>query len=137
MPTVVLYGNSLVVSTFGANLEGQPGLRLVRVDPGALGADQRLRTIRPDVVIFDLATEQTNFAVSLWKTLPDLLLVGVTPNSSQMLVLSGRQQQAECAEDLLSIIQGDSPRMQEPISNPVKGEKNEKHQKRQVSKETR
>lgn len=137
MPTVVLYGNSLVVSTFGASLEGQPGLQLLRVDPGAPGADQRLRAIRPNIVMFDLDTEHTDFTVSLWKTLPDLLLVGVTPNSSRMLVLSGRQQHAECVEDLMSIIQRDSPRMKDPISNPVKERKNEKHQTLQVSKETR
>lgn len=105
LQTVVLYGNSLVVSTYGASLEGCPGLRLLRVDTGAPGANQQLCALRPDIVIFDLATEHTDFAVSLWKTLPDLLLIGVTPESSEMLVLSGRQQQALCVEDLLSIIQ--------------------------------
>ncbi len=106
MQTVMLYGNSLVVSTFGANLEGQPGLLLLRVNPSVPDSDLRMGTIRPDFVIFDLAVERTDCAVSLWKTLPDLLLIGVTPDSSQMLVLSGRQQQVLCVEDLLSIIQG-------------------------------
>jgi len=105
MQTVVLYGNSLVVSTFGACLEGNLGLQLLRVDASSPGADQRLNAIRPDIVIFDLASEHTDFAISLWKTLPDLLLIGVTPDSSQMLVLIGRQQQALSVEDLLSVIQ--------------------------------
>jgi hypothetical protein len=108
MQTIVLYGNSLVVSTFGASLEGLPGLRLLGVDPGAPGTEEQLRAIQPNIVIFDLATEHTDFAVSLWKTLPDLLLVGVNPDSSQMLVLCARQQQAQCVEDLLSIIQGET-----------------------------
>jgi hypothetical protein len=130
MPTVVLYGNSLIVSTFGASLEGRPGLRLLRVETSTPGADQRLGAMRPDIVIFDLATEHTDFAISLWKTLPDLLLIGVTPDSSQMLVLSGRQQQALSVEDLLSIIQGENPRMKDPQSESFKGES---HEKREVS----
>ena len=122
MQTVLLYGNSLVVSTFGANLEGQPGLLLLRVDPTAPDADQRMGAIRPDIVIFDLAVEHTDFSVSLWTTLPDLLLIGVTPDSSQMLVLSGRQQQVLCVEDLLSIIQGEDRRMVDSNSETLKGE---------------
>jgi hypothetical protein len=108
MRTVVLYGNSLVVSTFGANLEGQPGLQLLRVAPCTPDANQRLGAIRPDIVIFDLATGRTDFAVSLWKALPKLLLIGVSPDSSEMLVLSGRQQQVLCVEDLLPIIHGET-----------------------------
>jgi hypothetical protein len=108
MQTVVLYGNSLVVSTFGASLEGLPGLRLLRVEPAAPGMEEQLCAIQPNIVIFDLAAEHTDFAVSLWKTMPDLLLIGVNPDSSQMLVLSGRQRQAQSVEDLLSIIQGET-----------------------------
>ena len=104
--TVVLYGNSLVVSAFGASLKGLPELQLLRVDACLPDADQRLSAIRPDIVIFDLATERTDFAVSLWKALPNLLLIGASPDSSEMLILSGRQQQVLCVEDLLPIIHG-------------------------------
>ncbi len=127
LQTIVLYGNSLVVSTFGANLEGRPGLRLLRVDAGSPGVDQRLEAIQPDIVIFDLVTERAGFAVSLWKTLPGLLLIGVNPDRSELLVLSGRQQQVSCVEDLLSIIQEEAIGINSPNLKTFDGGKNEKN----------
>jgi hypothetical protein len=126
MQTVVLYGNSLVVSTFGANLENQPGLRLLRVDPTESDANQRLSEIRPDIVIFDLTIERTDFAISLWKSQPDLLLIGVTPDRSEMLILSGQKQRVLCLEDLLAIIQGGQLRIKTKTSEIFQGEKHEK-----------
>lgn len=125
LQTIVLYGNSLVVSTFGASLEGRPGLRLTRVEAGSPGADQQLEAIRPDIVIFDLAIERASFAVNLWKALPGLLLIGVTADRRELLVLSGRQQQASCVEDLLSIIQGEALRENESTIKTFDGGKNE------------
>jgi hypothetical protein len=116
-----------------------------RIDEGKAGVRPSYSALAPDSfatlahLLISATSASANSACTTRRNDSSMtssaLLVGVTPNSSQMLVLSGRQHQAECAEDLLSIIQGDSPRMQEPISNPVKGEGNEKHQKRQVSKE--
>lgn len=128
MQTVVLYGNSLVVSTFGASLEGKPGLRLLRVNPAAPGAHQQLSAMQPDSVIFDLAAGHIDFAVSLWNTLPNLKLIGVSPDSNQMLVLTGRRQSTECVEDLLAIIQGENPRMKDTRSNTDRGESYDKQE---------
>jgi hypothetical protein len=118
MQTIVLFGNSLVISTLGASIEGQPGLRLLRVDANRPGPDRLLGDLQPDIVIFDLSIQNTDFALSLWKDLPDLLLVGVTPGSSELLVLSGRRQQVLSVEDLLALMREEGKNTKdEPLEN--------------------
>ena len=109
MQTVVLFGNSLVVSSIGASLQGCPGLQVMAVDVPMHSAAQRLAALRPDVVLFDLAAAQPDFAITLWKAQPDLLLIGVDLARNQALVLSGQPTRALTTEDLLQVIQRHDP----------------------------
>jgi hypothetical protein len=102
--TVVLYGNSLVVSSVGASLRDRAGLELVRLDAGVPDAAQRLEALRPDVVLFDLATAQPDFAVTLLKEHTKLLLIGVDLTNARMLVLSGHESNVLTVDDLLHVI---------------------------------
>ncbi len=110
MKTVVLFGSSLAVSSIGASLRGCPGLRVLAVDSasataGEHGAAQGLAALRPDVVLFDLATVPTDFAIALWKARPDTLLIGIDLLANQALVLSGKPARAHTTDDLLQVIQ--------------------------------
>jgi len=115
MQTVVLFGSSLVVSSIGASLQGCSGLQVMAVDLEASAtaampsAAQRLAALRPDVVLFDLAAAQPDFAITLWKAQPDLLLIGVDLATNQALVLSGQPTRALTTEDLLQVIQRHGP----------------------------
>jgi hypothetical protein len=100
---VVLYGNSLALSGVGASLEGQPGLRLVRVDAkdasaGALG------DLDPDVVVFDLATARPD-VVELWRRDRPILPIGVDLLKHQVVVFSGKSTRALTTDDLLRVIE--------------------------------
>jgi hypothetical protein len=108
--TVVLFGSSLAVSSIGASLESCPGLRVLAVDSatataGEHGAAQGLAALRPDVVLFDLATVPTDFAIALWKARPGTLLIGIDLLANQALVLSGQPARAHTTDDLLQVIQ--------------------------------
>ena len=94
MRTVVLYGNSLVVSSIGASLQGRAELQVSCVD-----------ATLPDVVIFDLAMAQPEFAMVLWKAQPRLLLIGVDLTTGQALVLSGQPSRLLTMDDLLQVIE--------------------------------
>jgi hypothetical protein len=109
MKTVVLYGNSLVISSVGASLEGCPELRVLSVDTGKPDTGRRLSDLQPDVVIFDLAVAQADLAVSLWKAQPDLLLIGVDLTTDQALVLSSRPTHLCTTDELLRVIRGRAP----------------------------
>ena len=109
--TVVLFGSSLAVSSIGASLESCPGLRVLAVDSqatataGEHGAAQGLAALRPDVVLFDLATVPTDFAIALWKARPGTLLIGIDLLANQALVLSSQPARAHTTDDLLEVIQ--------------------------------
>ncbi len=103
--TVVLYGNSLVVSSVGASLQGRAGLRVLPLDAALPDAAGQLSALQPDVIIFDLATTLPNDAIRLWKALPALLLIGVDLAKGTALVLSGQTARALTTDDLLHVIE--------------------------------
>jgi hypothetical protein len=113
--TVVLFGRSVAVSSIGASLQGCAGLRVQAVEPEApaaaavRGAVQRLSALRPDVVLFDLASAPFDFAIALWRARPGALLIGMDLLAGQALVLSGRRTRAHTTEDLLQLIRRHDP----------------------------
>ncbi len=104
MRNVVLYGNSLVVSTTGASLDECAGLEVVRVEAGRPDAAELIRGRRPCAVLFDLAAFLPGPVVSLLREQPDLLLVGLNPSSDELLVLSVKPQPALSLADLVEVI---------------------------------
>jgi hypothetical protein len=105
--TVVLYGNSLVVSSIGASLQGRAELQVSSVDTTCPQAEERLRALQPDVVIFDLAAARPEFAIALWKTQPHLLLIGVDLLAHEALMLSGQPSRLLTLDDLLGAIKNE------------------------------
>jgi hypothetical protein len=105
MRKVALYGNSLVVSSIGASLQGRAGLEVKCIDTTLPGAASRLTALQPDVIIFDLAMAHPEFAIALWKAQPRLLLIGVDLTIGQALVLSGQPSRLLTMDDLLQVIE--------------------------------
>ena len=104
MQTVMLYGNSLVVSTIGASLHGCREFQVQHVDPARPDARRRLSDLQPDILIFDLAVMPPEVAIRLWKIQPHLLLIGIDLAADRMIVLSDRSTCALTTGDLLQVI---------------------------------
>ncbi len=105
MRRVVLYGNSLVVSSIGAGLRGRADLQVLSADASLSDAVRQLDLLEPDVIIFDLIATQPEFAVALWKAHPHLVLIGVNLATEQALVLSGQASQVLTIDDLVRVIE--------------------------------
>jgi hypothetical protein len=103
MKKVVLYGKSLVISTIGASLHDCRHLQVLVVDPALPDANQQLEALEPDAVIFSLGAAQPESLLSFLQ-LPDVLLIGVDPETQQALVWTARQSAAVAAMDLVSLI---------------------------------
>ncbi len=126
MKTVVLFGSSVAVSSIGASLRACPGLRVLAMDStpataGEHGAAQGLAALRPDIVLFDLATAPTDFAIALWKAQPNTLLIGIDLLADQALVLSGQPARAHTTADLLQVIQRHDPHQSEDKKKTRRG----------------
>ncbi len=105
MRTIILYGNSLAVSSLGASLRDREGLRVLPVPTGDLSETQWRNEQQPDVVVFDLASPQPGFAVELLRSRPGLLLVGVDLANGKALVLSSQTSRVLTTDDLVQVIE--------------------------------
>lgn len=103
--TIVLFGNSLVVSSIGASLVHLPSLTLHQIDTSLSELEQHIQREHPDVLIFDLATDYPISPITLLKEYPRLLLIGIDISNAKMLVLSSRQTQALTIDDLTHVIE--------------------------------
>jgi len=123
MKRVVLFGKSLVMSTVGASLQGNPDIQILLVDPSMPDVQHHLRTLQPDVVILDQAAIQPDFSVALWKVQPELLLIGLDLMSGKALVLSSQPAHLLTTNDLLHLLRlGDLNAEIEPETGPEPGQ---------------
>jgi hypothetical protein len=102
--TVVLYGNSLVLSSIGATLRGRPDRQVLVQDANAPGAAERMKTLAADVVVSDQATTPPTLAIPLCEANPDLLLIAVDFRTGQALVLSSQSSPVLTTDDLVHVI---------------------------------
>jgi hypothetical protein len=119
--TIVPYGASLSVSAIAAGLTSRPGRRVIRVDSTSPAAAGRLRRLRPDVILFDLAAAQPEETISLMKDLPDLLLIGIDLANHKALVLSGEQPKLFTTDDFVRLIDA------QPLGSPEGGRRQGEH----------
>ena len=101
---IVLYGNTLSLAAIGAGLDVQPGCTVTQVDSAARDAAERLRSLRPDVLLFNLCAAQPDAVISLLQETPDLLLIGVDLLNHRALVMSGKQPALLTTGDLMALI---------------------------------
>ena len=102
---VIVYGSSLHMAGIAASLKADQSLEVVCVDPRSPTARQSLGELNPAAIAFDLSDPPASVDVALLYEQPGLLLIGVNPNSNELLVLSGRPQQALSVSDLVHVIQ--------------------------------
>ena len=100
----IVYGDSLILEGVRAKLAGNPSLEVILLDHPLDQPLEELRRLNPDVIIFDLSAIQPGFPLAMLQR-PDLLLIGINPETHQALVWSGRQAAAVVAADLLEIVQ--------------------------------
>ncbi len=104
--SVVFYGTSVLLAGLETDLRSRGQLEVVAI--AAQGGDEvaRICACDPDSVVFDLAEAPPDFAISLLRERPELLLIGVDPSSDHLVVLSGRQAPAVTTTDLIRAIRG-------------------------------
>ena len=83
------------------SLKEDQSLEVVCVDPHSPTARQSLCELNPAVIAFDLSDPSTSVDLTLLREKPGVLLIGVDPESDEILVLSGRLKQALSVPDLV------------------------------------
>jgi hypothetical protein len=86
-----------------ASLEANPAFEVIALnapDPG--GHD--LLALSPDIVIFDTTSVQPQFHYNLIQQSAGLLLIGIDPDSNQVLLWSGQHVCELSMQDLVKLI---------------------------------
>jgi hypothetical protein len=100
---VIVAGESLILQGVRASLERRADLEVVLLVQPPEASPDGIGAYRPAVIIFDVSAIQPKLLHSLFQQ-PDLLLIGIDPETHQAHVWSGRQTPAVVAADLLEVI---------------------------------
>ena len=101
---VIVYGSSLNMAGVAVSLKADSHLEAMWVDPHSPNCRQYLYEHNPAAIVYDLNDPPPDVDIKLLREQPGVLLIGVDPDSNDMLVLSSRSQQALSMSDLVSTI---------------------------------
>jgi len=100
---VILYGDSVILTGVRASLERRSDLEVLALDQPVDRSLEELGAHCPAGVIFDLTVIQPDLLLSLLQQ-PGLLLIGINPETHQVMVWSGREAAVIVAADLVDVI---------------------------------
>jgi hypothetical protein len=108
---ILLFGNSVILGSIGSSLQRFSQYEVKTLFPPWPDA-QDLKSLDPDVILFDSEATEFRPDFALLETLPDLRLIGLSPGSNQAQVWSGRQLHELSMRDLVDVIDGQPEHMQ-------------------------
>jgi hypothetical protein len=104
-PTVVLFGDSLLMDTVENNLLESRLLGVVRIHTNVTDVEDRLKALRPDLVIFELDTPHSRFVLPFLRDQSGIPLLGLDLICSRVVALSSQQYRTLSMQDLSQVIQ--------------------------------
>jgi len=101
---VVLFGDALFIQSVEACLHSTREIGVIGLYSSVAEAQQRLRSLRPDLVVMDLHGDHCHLAVSLLREQPDISILCVDQERQEAIVVCGHAYSTPTAEDLTEII---------------------------------
>jgi DNA-binding NarL/FixJ family response regulator len=124
---IVLVGDSLLLDAVEASLADNGDLGVSRIHSTVNHTAERVLSLTPDLVIFDLNAPQLQYLVPLLMDFPDVRLIGLDVNSSKVVALSGQPYTTLTASDLTNVICEHTPRGNEPAAHLGTGPSQKSH----------
>ena len=104
-PLVVLLGDSLLMDGVAVGLGGRRILGVVRMNTSVADIGERLRSLNPDVIVFELDTPRSPAILALLREQPGTLLLGLDQTCSQVIVLNSQQHTTRTMKELCQLVQ--------------------------------
>jgi hypothetical protein len=101
----VLLGDSLLVDSVAVGLGAREALDVVRMDAIAADTGEGLKTLKPDLIIFELDTPWSPAIFSVLREQPGTQLLGLDLTCSQVLVLNSHPHPTRNMEELCQLVQ--------------------------------
>jgi hypothetical protein len=107
-PLVVLLGDSVLMEGTAISLARNQMLEMAQLDAHAIDVGQRLHTLKPDLVIFELDTPRLACILALLWEQPDILLMGLDLAGSRAFVLNSHQHLTPTLNELCRVVQAEA-----------------------------
>ncbi len=104
---ILLYGRSVILESIGAGLAKSDRFQIIHLS-SHLSRLSELEALDPDVVLFDEEDVHPEVAFSRLGTRPDLLILGLNPDTNIVRIWSGRQYRELSTTDLTHLIEDGS-----------------------------
>ena len=101
---VILFGDALFIQSVEACLHGTGEVGVIGLYSSVVDAPQRLKSLRPDLVVMDLRGDHCHLAVSLLQEQPGVSILCVDQERQEAIVVCGHAYSTPTAEDLTEII---------------------------------
>ena len=101
---VVLFGDSLLMDTVEASLSDGQEIGVMRIHASVPNIVDRLKTIRPDLVIFDWDTPHCQFVLPFLREQPGTPMLGLDVTCSRAISLGSQAHTVYTAEELGGVI---------------------------------
>jgi len=100
---IVLFGNSVILGAVGTSLQRFPQNEVIPASPEVREAAD-VAALKPDVVLFDLASSIPQPIFSLLESFPGMKLIGVSPDSNVVRIWSGKQLHELSTQGLMDVM---------------------------------
>jgi hypothetical protein len=104
-PLIVLLGDSLLMDGVAMSLADGRRLGVVQMDASITDIGERLRSLKPELILFELDSPGTPAVFSLLREEPDTLLLGLDRDSSHVIVLNGSRHPTRSMQELGQLVQ--------------------------------
>jgi hypothetical protein len=107
-PLVVLLGGSLLMDGIAVSLVDREMPGTIRVDSDVVDIREHLKTLQPDLVIFELGTPTSTAILPLLSQQPGIQLMGLDPACSRIIVLNSQQHLTPTMNELYQVVQAET-----------------------------
>ena len=104
-PLIVLLGDSVLIDGVAVSLGGSQVLRVARISTLAFNIDECLKSLKPDLVVFELDSPYSSLVFSFLRRQPGLRLIGLDLTCSQVIVLDSYQHATRAMSELAHVVQ--------------------------------
>ncbi len=104
-PLVVLLGKSLLMDGIAIGLGDEQLSGMVRLDVVTGDMREKMQTLKPDLIVFELEDPAAQVIIPFLKNQPDILLIGLDLDRNRAIVLNSCQHLTESINDLQQLVQ--------------------------------
>lgn len=104
-PRVVLLGESLLMDGVAEGLARCDGMVIVRMDSTRMDLQSQVKTLSPDIIVFELGVSWSYSILSLISEMPGTLLLGLDIERNRVIVLNSHEHMPRTMKELHSVLQ--------------------------------